>query len=262
MTSQVGVLMKQWRTDQGISQFRLALLTGMSQRHLSFIETGRAKPTRATVLAIARALALSHQQTDLFLIRSGFRPQAPATDTDPSQLKPWHKILHQLPQTLPAAIVNEAWDIQAQTEGFDQLLQSLGLSVDGDHPLNLLTLFMSPSPACEWVHEGQSIGRSLLQRLIAAEPTYPDRSRVSEVISELRAALDLLALAPDSSANVIPSAFELVLRPPGAPEIHLGVVSTYLDPIGTTPAYRLLLVSGLNFAQQPTQSCTESLPTV
>lgn len=250
MTSQAGALMKQWRTDQGISQFRLALLTGMSQRHLSFIETGRANPSRATVLAIARALALSPQQTNLFLVRAGFRPQAHPPLTAALHAPSWQKILHQLPETLPATIVDEAWDVQARTGGFDRLLLSLGLTVDADSSLNLLTLFMAPSPACEWVHEGQTVGRSLLQHLIAAEPSYPDRSRVSEVISELRAALDLLALQPDAGAEVIPSAFELVFRPPASPAVHLGIVSTYLDPVGSSisPSYRLLLVNRLNMA--------------
>lgn len=248
MTSQAGALMKQWRTDLGISQFRLALLTGMSQRHLSFIETGRSRPSRATVLAIARALALSPQQTDLFLVRAGFRPQVQPLRAAAIGAPTWHKIVGQLPEALPAAIVDEAWDVLAQTGGFDRLLLSLGLTVNAGHPLNLLTLFMSPSSACDWVHEGQSVGRSLLQHLIAAEPSYPDRSRVSEVIGELRAALDLLALRPDAGADVMPSAFELLVTPPAAPAVHLGIVSTYLDPVGssTNASYRLLLVNRLN----------------
>lgn len=252
MTTQVGVLMKQWRTDRGISQFRLALLTGMSQRHLSFIETGRSRPSRATVLAVARALVLSPQQTDLFLVRAGFRPQARSNETAPAQTSHWQKILHQLPPAIPAAIVNDAWDVQAQTAGFDHLFANLRLSVDKSKPLNLLTLFMSPSPICEWVHEGQTIGRSLLQHLIATEPSYPDRSRVSEVISELRAALNLLALNTDASTGVLPSVLELVLRPPESSVVHLGIVSTYLasietgNGIGAGPSFRLLLVNLLD----------------
>ena len=58
MASGVGPLVRAWRSARGLSQEHLAARAGVSTRHLSFIETGRARPGREVVLALAGALAV------------------------------------------------------------------------------------------------------------------------------------------------------------------------------------------------------------
>ena len=57
-SDEFGVLLRRWRRQRGVSQLDLALNAGTSQRHLSFLETGRARPSRYMVVALAGALAV------------------------------------------------------------------------------------------------------------------------------------------------------------------------------------------------------------
>jgi transcriptional regulator with XRE-family HTH domain len=68
----VGRLIRAWRELRACSQRELADRTGLSSRHLSFIETGRAAPSRDAVLWIAQALAIPHPETGLLLEAAGF----------------------------------------------------------------------------------------------------------------------------------------------------------------------------------------------
>lgn len=246
MRDHAGQLLRHWRQHQGVSQFQLTQLSGISQRHLSFIENGKAQATKPTLLALARALILSPEQTDMLLVRGGFRPlERMAAGAAPDTAR-WQKILSQLPPSTPAAVVCQAWDVHASNVAFNTLTAELGVASVPEHKLNLLTLFMAPSPLCEWIHDGQSLGRGLIQQLIQIESTQPQGSRVSAVIEELRSALDLLISPRHGNLDLLPSAFEVLIRTGPALAMRLGVVSTYLDPVGpdlSTNNHRLLLVN-------------------
>ncbi|HYZ33339.1 MAG TPA: helix-turn-helix transcriptional regulator [Crenalkalicoccus sp.] len=63
-----------WRRRRGLSQLQLALTAACSQRHLSFLELGRARPSRAMVLRLASALALPLRQANALLLAAGYQP--------------------------------------------------------------------------------------------------------------------------------------------------------------------------------------------
>ena len=67
----IGDLLRHWRKRRGLSQLALALEAGSSARHLSFIESGRANPSRAMVLRLAEALKLSLRDRNLLLGPTG-----------------------------------------------------------------------------------------------------------------------------------------------------------------------------------------------
>lgn len=73
-SSPFGRLLKEWRQARGTSQLEFALASGISQRHLSFLESGRSRPSRGMVLHLASALAVPLRQQNAMLLAAGFAP--------------------------------------------------------------------------------------------------------------------------------------------------------------------------------------------
>jgi transcriptional regulator with XRE-family HTH domain len=76
----VGVLLRQWRGNRRLSQLELAGQAGVSTRHLSFVETGRARPTRDMILRLAEELAVPLRARNALLLAGGFAPAYPEGD--------------------------------------------------------------------------------------------------------------------------------------------------------------------------------------
>src|SRR5690242_1603772 len=72
MTAQT--LLREWRTHRRLSQLELSNRAGVSTRHLSFVENGRAQPSRELLLHLARALDVPMRDTNRLLIAAGFAP--------------------------------------------------------------------------------------------------------------------------------------------------------------------------------------------
>src|SRR5436190_18380392 len=70
----VGELLRQWRQRRRMSQLELATEAEISSRHLSFIETGRAQPSRDMVLHLAEELAVPMRERNLLLVAAGYAP--------------------------------------------------------------------------------------------------------------------------------------------------------------------------------------------
>ena len=67
-------LLRYWRGKRGYSQLALSLAAGVSQRHISFLESGRARPSREMVLALAERLGVPLRQRNRMLLAGGFAP--------------------------------------------------------------------------------------------------------------------------------------------------------------------------------------------
>src|SRR3954465_1223975 len=70
----LGMLLKDWRRRRRLSQLDLALEAGVSPRHLSFVETGRSKPSREMVLHLAEELDVPLRERNVLLPAAGFAP--------------------------------------------------------------------------------------------------------------------------------------------------------------------------------------------
>ena len=71
---ELGELLRYWRGTRGKSQIELSLDTGVSQRHLSFIESGRSAPSRQTLMSIAQGLEVPFRDRNRLLLAAGFAP--------------------------------------------------------------------------------------------------------------------------------------------------------------------------------------------
>src|SRR5471030_41378 len=82
----VGALLQYWRTTRHLSQLALAADAGISARHLCFVETGRARPSRDMVLLLAGALEVPLRERNLLLLAAGFAPVYAETKLDAPEL--------------------------------------------------------------------------------------------------------------------------------------------------------------------------------
>src|SRR5215212_1190365 len=83
-----GELLREWRNKRRMSQLDLALEANVSARHLSFVETGRAAPSRQMVLTLAEHLQVPLREQNALLLAAGYAPGFSETPLDTEQMSP------------------------------------------------------------------------------------------------------------------------------------------------------------------------------
>src|SRR5215470_6063617 len=83
----IGAHLRQWRQRRHLSQLDLAVDAEISARHLSFVETGRAAPSRDMVLKLAERLAVPLRERNVLLVSAGYAPAFPQRPLDDPALK-------------------------------------------------------------------------------------------------------------------------------------------------------------------------------
>ena len=112
----VGPLLRAWRHRRGVSQLELALRAGSSARHLSFLETGRARPSRGMVLRLAEHLEVPLRERNELLVAAGYAPHYRQTGIDADEMQPVRAALDALlagHEPYPAVLVDRAWNLLA-----------------------------------------------------------------------------------------------------------------------------------------------------
>src|SRR4051812_18624019 len=104
--SPVGTLLRRWRTHRGVSQLALAMTSGFSARHVSFLESGRAQPGREALEVLSEALDVPLRERNRLLVAAGFAPRYRHTPLSASEMGPVRHVLQfVLDRYLPYAAV-------------------------------------------------------------------------------------------------------------------------------------------------------------
>lgn len=114
MSTEFGTLLKHWRQTRRYSQLALANQAGLSARHISFLETGRAKAGRHAVLTLARTLDMPKAVTNQAMLTAGFAPHYPALDLSDIDLAPMNAAMLTMLDNhspMPAIIIDGSWKI-------------------------------------------------------------------------------------------------------------------------------------------------------
>jgi transcriptional regulator with XRE-family HTH domain len=139
------MVLRRWRTLRRMSQMELALECGVSARHMSFLETGRARPSREMVLTICDGLALPRSARNDVLQAAGFAPVFPRSPLESSALAPFRRVLTQVMQRhdpWPAMLVDRHWTIVDTNTAARALLAPLH---GGDREMNVVRM-LATSP--------------------------------------------------------------------------------------------------------------------
>jgi transcriptional regulator with XRE-family HTH domain len=146
VTTQIGPLLRAWRTRRGRSQMDVALETGVSTRHLSFVENGRARPSADMVLRLAEQLEVPLRDRNVLLLAAGFAPRYGQRGLDEPEMAPVRDALQRVlagHEPYPAVVLDRHWGLVAANT-------ALGVLVDGvaahllEPPVNVLRLSLHP----------------------------------------------------------------------------------------------------------------------
>ena len=162
-----GQLLSQWRRLRGKSQLDLAVDAAVSPRHVSFVETGRSKPSREMVLTLATALAVPLRERNALLLAAGYAPVYRETRLDAPELEPARRALDTIlahHEPFPAIVIDGQWDLlranQAASAFFARLL---GDARPEGRP-NVLRLMFDERYVKPYVDDWVQVAGDLVQR--------------------------------------------------------------------------------------------------
>lgn len=136
-----------WRKRRGLSQLQLALAAPCSQRHVSFLELGRAKPSRDMVLRLSTALDVPLRNSNELLLAAGFAPVWTETDLGAPALAPIRSALDYMlaqQEPFPAVVVDRHWNVLQANKGAVALVEFLVGPLKPGVALNLADALVAP----------------------------------------------------------------------------------------------------------------------
>lgn len=144
--NRVGTMLRDWRQRRRLSQLDLSLEAGVSTRHLSFVETGRSKPSPDMLLHLAEQLEVPLRDRNQLLLAAGYAPQFGARPLDDPELAPIRDALgHVLTghEPYPAIAVDHAWNLVASNGALGPLLEGAAPELL-EPPVNCMRLALHP----------------------------------------------------------------------------------------------------------------------
>ncbi len=162
-----GDQLKRWRRELGLSQLQLAVDTGVSPRHLSFIETGRAQPSREMVLRLAAQLRLSLRAQNALLLAAGFAPAFVERGLDAPELdgvRRAARLVLESHEPFPAIALDRGRNVVMGNRAAALLCQGVAPSLLAP-PSNIYRLILHPQGLARRIVDFPSYGRHLLTRL-------------------------------------------------------------------------------------------------
>ena len=146
----LGRLLKEWRGRRGFSQLDLAIAARTTQRHLSFIESGRATPSREMVFRLAATLSLPLRQQNTLLLAAGYAPAWRERELSAPGMEVVDRALDFMlaqHEPYPAFVVDRRWNLLRANRGavkFVEFLTGPAASAPNAEPVNLAVALISP----------------------------------------------------------------------------------------------------------------------
>lgn len=144
----VGELLREWRERRRLTQLELALEAGVSARHLSFVETGRSKPGRDTLLRVADQLQIPFRERNQLLLAAGHAPAFPERHFEDPALAPVRESLDRIltaHEPYPAIVFDRAWNLVAANGPMSAMAERVEIDQALlEPPVNVLRIGLHP----------------------------------------------------------------------------------------------------------------------
>jgi transcriptional regulator with XRE-family HTH domain len=170
----VGPLLRRWRESRHLSQLELALEAQVSARHISFLETGRAEPSREMLLTLSNVLDVPLRERNLLLLAAGYAPVYGETSLDDprmTQVRTAVEVILKSNEPRSAIAHDRHWNLVMANGAFVRFLTLIlgkepaglvPLRVSTPPRLNVLRLLFDPDGVRKIVVNWEAIARSLL----------------------------------------------------------------------------------------------------
>lgn len=237
-----GPALRDCRQARKLSQLELAMNAEVSQRHLSFLESGRAQPSRPMILQLAEALNLPLRDRNRLLLSAGFAPVYPQRDLASTDMAPVRRALDLLlshHEPYPAVVVDRAWNLVQANPAALRMVAMLGdpmqiwQQVCPDGRPNILKLTFHPQGMRPHLVNFDEIAPFMLARTQQEALEHP---QVAQVLEEILAYPGLSARMrnPDHLTSMPLPVLPTHLRVNGTDLRMFSMLATFGTPLDVT----------------------------
>ena len=251
---ELGALLRGWRAARGKSQLDLALDADVSQRHISFIESGRSAPGREKLLDIADALDIPLRERNLLLLAAGYAPAYPEGGwTEPQMRSITVAVERMLKQQepFPAVLLDRYWNVVATNAAAPRFFGHFIDMAARTGPRNILHLLFDPAGMRPFIPDWDRVARSLIDRVHREATGLVIDGQTRKLLAELSAyagaGFGRRAKADGDDLPMIPLSFE-----------KDGVVLSYFSMVSTVGTPRTVMAQELRLeCMFPADEATE-----
>ena len=196
--SELGMLLRRWRDLRGKSQLDLSLDTGLSQKQISFVESGRSVPNRQTLMSIARVLDIPLRDRNTLFLAAGYAPIYSDSAWDSEEMQSITGALQRVlaqHEPYPAVVMDRYWNVLMTNDAAPRFFGSF-IDLDARQasnrgtPRNILHLMFDPRGMRPFVANWEETAKGLIERVY--------RESVGRVVDEkTKALLAALMAYPD-----------------------------------------------------------------
>lgn len=168
LPDELGLLLRHWREVRGASQLGLSLDAGISQRHLSFIESGRSAPSRQTLSSIAQSLDVPLRERNALFLAAGYAPVYSEAPWNAKEMQGINRALDRMLRQhdpFPAIVMDRYWNVLNTNESSPRFFGSFIDMAARTGPRNMLHLIFDPDGMRPFVVDWETVARSLIQRV-------------------------------------------------------------------------------------------------
>jgi transcriptional regulator with XRE-family HTH domain len=234
-TDHFGVRLSEWRTRRRESQLGLAISANISQRHLSFVESGRSRPSRDMVVRLCDALDIPLRARNELLISAGYAALYPERALDVAEMQSVREALMRIVnhhEPYPAFVVDREWRVilsnDSATQLFSVCMDTATLqSLSPDGTLNFMRLMFEPAQMRPRIQNWPMVGPRLLARL-RREAQGDLRSPSAMLLKELGSLAN--CSLPDDQDRIDLPALPLELSIRGATLRLFNTITTFGTP--------------------------------
>lgn len=184
----VGPLLRRWRTERRLSQLELALNADVSSRHLSYVETGRSKPSREMVLRLADVLEIPLRERNTLLVAAGYAPRFYETALaapEMAQMRRAIELMLKQQEPYPAFVLDRHWNVLMANQVGPRCTRFL---LDAEPTeTNMIRLCLHPNGVRKVMVNWEDTAGDLIRHLhhqVAATPTDEQaRALLAEALS-------------------------------------------------------------------------------
>ncbi len=241
-----GRLLRGWRLQRGRSQLALALQAEVSARHLSWLETGKAQPSRAMVLRLAERLDVPLRDRNALLVAAGFAPMYRESALSDPALATARAALQRLldaHEPWPALAVDRHWTLVAHNRMVPLLMAAADAALRTP-PVNVLRLSLHPQGLAPMVANLPAWRAHVLARLQRQQAATGDAT-LAALLAELRALpLPMASHTADPVIDTVPAVADVadVAAVPAASDV--AVPLTLHSPLGRLDFITTITVFG------------------
>ena len=225
-SGQFGVLLRRWRHIRGMSQLSLAHLANTSPRHISFLETGRARPGRDVVMELAHVLRLSLRDVNALMYAAGLpRPYPEDRLAASRDMTPFRALINNLVHgnsKHPCCVVDRYWRIQDANHSLRILFRELGWIFDIPDDKDVVDRIFTQADNASKLLNIDQVARQFVLRLRSEFSFEGDDDAIDSLAKKVE---KLFAFASDPAAldeDEFP--IDIICRYQVGPEIYSAVV--------------------------------------